>query len=122
VTLHFLDPAKKTQAKALFSDKQAFAMDAASGRERLVPSDALFALCPVHAVRRVLGCITRLDVQGRLFDFRTQSIVEILPPGPAGSATTVARASQWAQVHLGASAYVANSRPRTRASCPTSSR
>jgi len=107
VTLHFLDPAKKTQAEALLAGGQAFAMDAASGRARLVPSDALLALCPVHAVRGVLGCVTRLDVQGRLLDFRTQSIVEISPPGPAGSAATVARASQWAQVHLGTSAYVA---------------
>jgi len=110
LTLHFLDPAKRAQAEALVAAERAFEMSAAGaghGGVRLRPTAALLALCPVHAVRGVLGCVTRLDVQARMLDFRTQSIVEVSPTGPVTRAATEARASQWTQAQMGASAYAA---------------
>ena len=110
VTMHFLDTGIRAQVEALMAAGLAFRKEvdpASYTNMRILPTDALLALCPLQATRNVQGCIMRREVQARLPDITTRAVTNIAPEEDGSNAEAVlAAAGDWTQALLGASAFV----------------
>jgi len=108
-SMHFLDEQKKAIVDQMIANNQAFSMQPVRGKPgsmRLVPSSMLLQICPIHATRGQFGCMTRREIQERLYDTVTHSIVEISPDEFGPTDAPYNRSSEWLQTLLGASDFV----------------
>jgi len=108
-SMHFLDAEKKAIVDTMIANDLAFSMQPVPGRAgtmRLVPSAMLLQICPIHATRNQFGCMTRREIQERLYDTVTHSIVEISPDEYGATDAPFNRSSAWLQTLLGESAFV----------------
>jgi len=111
-SMHFLKIEKKLIVDAMIAQNLAFSMQTvpgeSSGWVRLIPSKMLLAICPIHATENEFGCITRREIQERLYDTVTYSIVDISPSEFEADDAPYNRSSIWLQKLLGSSAFVKN--------------
>jgi len=108
-SMHFLSKEKKNIVDQMIASDLAFSMQPVPGstnRLRLVPSDMLLQICPIHATRGEFGCVTRREIQERLHDSVTHPIVEISPAEFDADDSSYNRSSEWLQTQLGGSEYV----------------
>jgi len=111
-TMHFLSTTKKNIVEDLIQNNAAFTQEPVpgntDGRMRLVPTAAVLQICPIRPTRGEFGCVTRREIQERLHDSVTQSIVEISPEENVADNSSYVRSSNWLQGQLGPSEFVRN--------------
>jgi len=109
ITLHFLNADKLEAVRLLMDNGAAFTQVRGTGSElsimKLVPSDALLALCPLQAIAGRYGCVARREVAARGVDARATSIVNIAPNDATDLFNVSTNAGAWTSNLLGNSEY-----------------
>ena len=77
LTLFFLSTVKKDYVLELMGRGEAFAYDAATGRE--MPTPVLLEVCPLSRVSRTQGCLGMWQVRDRVLDVEQHSAFGVVP-------------------------------------------
>ena len=109
ITLHFLSSDKLAAVQAHIDAGTAFTQVRNLPGElsimKLMPTDALLALCPIQAIAGRYGCITRREVTQRDINARSTSVINIAPNDASDLNNVSTRAGVWASNLLGNTEY-----------------
>lgn len=82
-TMYFISRTKRDRVLNMIADNKAF-----QGQDtrqwptgtRLIPSEDLLRVCPLHLVKGLFGCMSRYEVLDRVYDFTTNAAYTAMPP------------------------------------------
>jgi hypothetical protein len=109
ISIHFLENSKHAQVAQMIQDGTAFkkVKDPNSVTMlRLQPTEELLGLCPIQAMEGIYGCVTRLDVNERVNDYRTNSVISFAPNSTNTKEEMQDDVSSWIGELLGGSDFV----------------